>query len=325
MSRSMVGVDLGGTNCRGALVSESGEIGKIQRISTNIEEGLTPFLDRLSAFCRSFLKEAARTEKSVCALGIGVPGVIASDGTVVTSPNLPALGGVHLGEYLENELGLPVTLVNDANAIAWGESLFGAGKPFSSSLTLTLGTGVGGCLILQRKVWEGADGAAGEAGHIMVEPQGRPCGCGSRGCLEQYASATGIVKSVEERLSAGEASLLSNQSVLTSHGVYEAACEGDRVALAAFDEAGLRLGQTLAAIANLLNLEGVVITGGASESLDFIRPALERELKSRGFDVPVRRLTIVRGALGDDAGILGAARFAYDRMNPERKSVRSKE
>lgn len=310
MKNFMLGIDLGGTNCRGALVSDNGEVGTIHRISTDIAQGLSPFLARLGDFCRRFLDEAAQDARQVKALGIGVPGIIAPDGTVIVSPNLAPLNGVPLARRLQDDLGLPVALVNDANAIAWGEFLFGAGKPFSSSLTLTLGTGVGGGLVLRGELWEGADGAAGEAGHIMVEAQGRPCGCGSRGCLEQYASASGIVKSVEELLQRGESSLLGERSALSSHAVYEAALQGDEVALAAFDLAGERLGQAIASVVNLLNIEGVVVAGGVAESLEFIRPALERELHLRAFDVPVRRLCIVRGELGDDAGILGAAQIA---------------
>ncbi len=317
MKRSMVGIDLGGTNCRGALVYPEGKVGTVERISTRIDEGLSSFLRRLGEFCRRLLDEAQREGRDVNALGIGVPGVIAPDGAIVVSPNLSPLNGINLGTRLEDELGLAVFLVNDANAIAWGEHLYGAGRPFASFLTLTLGTGVGGGLILKGKLWEGADGAAGEAGHIMVEPHGRPCGCGSRGCLEQYASATGIVSSVEALLNAGETSLLSGRGDLTSHAVFEAARQGDRVALEAFEVAGVRLGQALASVVNLLNLEGVVVAGGVSESLEFILPALRRELAKRAFEASVRRLVIVAGELGDDAGILGAAQIAYARLRSE--------
>jgi glucokinase len=144
---------------------------------------------------------------------------------------------------------------------------------------------------------------------MTVEPEGRLCVCGSRGCLEQYASATGIVRSVQEFLNAGEMSSLRGlaREELTSHQVAEAALRGDRVALAALEEAGRRLGQVLAGIANLLNLEGAVISGGASESLDLFRPALEGELLRRAFEIPAQRMKVVNGELGDDAGILGAA------------------
>jgi glucokinase len=274
-----------------------------------METGLEQFLDRLLAFCHDLRVVAEKQGLKPEALGMGVPGIIAPDGIVRISPNLPSLNNVPLAALLQERLGLPVTLGNDANVIALGEALFGAGKKFRSFITLTLGTGVGGGLVLDRRLWEGADGAAGEVGHMTVEPEGRLCACGARGCLEQYASATGIVRSVRELLDAGKASSLRGltEEELTSHKVAEAGRLGDRVALAALEEAGRRLGQILSGIANLLNLEGAVITGGASESLDLMLPELERELARRAFEIPALRMKVVNGELGDDAGILGAA------------------
>ncbi len=313
---SILGIDLGGTNCRGALVATTGEIGEIARMSTRIDEGCDSLLRRLIAFCEQFLRRAQDRGSRVSAVGMGTPGVIAADGTITFSPNLLPLNGLPLAAALKDALGLPVTIVNDANAIAWGEALFGAGRDFPSFLAVTLGTGVGGGLILTRSLWEGADGTAGEIGHFMVEPEGRICGCGSHGCMEQYASASGIVRTVHEHLAAGEPSLLGDwaDTELTSHNIALAARGGDRVAASAFAEAGRRLGQVLAGVTNLLNLDGVVITGGASESLDLMLPALNEEIDRRAFAVPADRLRIARGALGDNAGILGAARLAYDRL-----------
>ena len=312
---AVIGIDLGGTNCRGSLVSLAGEVGDISRMPTRIEEGRNSFLERLTAFCAAFLQSARERGMQVRALGMGTPGVIAADGRITFSPNLLPLNGLPLAERLRAALGCPVTIVNDANAIAWGEALFGAGRDFSSFLTITLGTGVGGGLVLERRLWSGSDGAAGEVGHIMVEPEERVCGCGSHGCMEQYASASGVVRTVRELLAGGEASSLAvlGEEDLTSHNIALAARCGDPVALEAFREAGRRLGQVLAGVANLLNIDGVVVTGGASESLDLMRPALEEEIARRAFAVPARRLRIERGRLGDDAGILGAARIAFDR------------
>lgn len=310
-SEGVLGIDLGGTNCRGALVCRGGELLASRRMETRIVEGLEPFLDRLTGFCRDLLAAAREHGGGARALGLGVPGVI-SGGVVRNSPNLAPLDGVDLAALLRERLALPVTIANDANAIAWGEALYGAAQDFASFLTVTLGTGVGGALVLKRHLWEGASGAAGEVGHMMVEPHGRPCGCGSRGCLEQYASATGIVVSAQEALATGAGGLLVGvaEKELTSSRVAAAARAGDRVALAAFEEAGCRLGQVLAGVVNLLNLDAVVITGGASESFDLMRPALESELAARAFSLPVARLAVVRGACGDDAGILGAAALA---------------
>lgn len=314
---AIIGIDLGGTNCRGALVTFAGEIGEIARMPTLIEEGCESFLARLVVFCRDLIHLAQEKGLQVRAMGMGTPGVIAADGTVTFSPNLRPLNRLPLALRLREALSLPVTILNDANAIAWGEALFGAGREFPSFLTVTLGTGVGGGLVLDGRLWEGSDGSAGEVGHFMVEPQGRPCGCGSCGCMEQYASASGVVLTVLEYLRAGASSTLAALPLaeLTSHNIALAARAGDPVAINAFCEAGERLGQVLAGVTNLLNLDGVVITGGASESLDLMLPALEEEIAFRAFAVPAQRLRIVRGALGDNAGILGAARLAYDRLD----------
>ncbi len=313
---AVIGIDLGGTNCRAALATVEGEISGSQRISTEIHLGLEHFLDRLIGLCLEVQEKGEKKGVRISAIGMGAPGVIAPDGTVTSSPNLAILDGFPLADELRKRLHLPVTLLNDANAIAWGEALFGAGREFSSFLMVTLGTGVGGGLVLGRNLWFGADGAAGEVGHIMVEPEGRTCGCGSRGCLEQYASATGIVRSVREAFERGEPSLAREMADedMTSQKIALFARREDPVCREAFQEAGRRLGQALGGIVNLLNPDGIVFGGGASEALDLIRPSLEKELEYRAFEVPVRRLKIVRGVLGDNAGILGAVRLAWDRL-----------
>ncbi|MBN1142510.1 MAG: ROK family protein [Deltaproteobacteria bacterium] len=310
----LIGIDLGGTNCRAALVSLAGEILLLNKVPTKMYEGRDFFLGRLFRLCDDLITYAAKENLTVTALGMGAAGVISSSGIVTVSPNLAPLNGFPLAAAIRKQFSLPTLIANDANAIAWGEARFGAGRLFSSFLTITLGTGVGGGLILEKRLWKGSDGSAGEIGHFVVEPEGRECRCGSRGCLEQYASATGIVRTVLDCLERGENSVLAalQREEVTSLQVSEAARGGDAVALKAFREAGERLGQVLASVANLLNLDGVVITGGPAESLDLIRPWLEKEMKSRAFDIPFRRMKIVRGELGEEAGILGAALLAHD-------------
>ena len=205
---ALIGIDLGGTNCRAALLAESGEILRSNRIPTRVAEGREQFLSRLFELCDDLLSFAENEKRRVLAVGMGAAGVIAEGGVVTVSPNVAWLDGFPLAETMAKGLRLPVTVVNDANAVAWGEAKFGAGRDFASFLTITLGTGVGGGLVLERRLWKGSDGAAGEIGHFVVDPGGRPCKCGSRGCLERYASATGMVCSVIELLEQGKASVL---------------------------------------------------------------------------------------------------------------------
>ncbi len=314
-----IGIDLGGTNCRGAVVAYGSHIQNRQHMPTLITEGQGHFLGRFLPFCRDLVQAAACEGALLQGLGIGVPGVISGEGRVVVSPNLPALDGLHLRDLLQQELGLPVRVVNDANAAAWGEAILGAGQSFNSFLTVTLGTGVGGGLVLDRRLWVGADGAAGEVGHLVVDPEGRPCRCGSRGCLEQYASAAGVIATLRESILQGEASILARipESDLSPERIAAAAAAGDGPALRALGAAGRSLGLALAGITNLLNLDAAVVGGGLAPTLELMRPALEEELRARAFPLAARRLRVVRGALGDDAGILGAAlRAGLEKAEP---------
>ncbi len=304
-----LGIDLGGTNCRAAWVASDGQLGPIRKVATPFDQSYPGFVDFLADLVRDLISRSRADGRSVTAIGMGVPGIVGHEGSIRVSPNLGCLDGQPLAADLAGILEIPTIINNDANAICWGEARYGAGRMFDSFLTVTLGTGVGGGLVFNRKIWTGSDGAAGEVGHLVVVPEGRPCKCGSRGCLEQYASASGIVKGARERLAAGGRSLLDplEDSALTSAGVAAAARRGDPLALEVFEEAGRSLGFVFAGVANLLNLDGVVVTGGASDSLDLMAPAIDRGLRARAFPVPASRLKVVRGELSDSAGILGAA------------------
>jgi len=301
-----LGVDLGGTNCRLGLVSAEGELLTLRTLITDLGGGVDAFVATLGHELQQVAALARAKGLLLRAGGIGVPGVIGDEGRIVFIPNLPLLKGVALAAELEAFSGCPLLSLNDANAIALGEGRFGAARQFASSLTVTLGTGVGGGLLLAGELWRGPDGTAGEIGHFAVEADGRLCGCGARGCLERYASATGIVESALEAVRAGDATVLMAAG-LTCDAVALAARQGDAVAVKAFRTAGQRLGQVLAGVVNLLNLEALVFTGGVSTSFDLLQPSLDGELQQRLFALPRARLQIRTGKLGDSAGILGAA------------------
>lgn len=304
-----LGIDLGGTNCRAGLVNGQGRLLALRSLPTDLSAGPEIFIARLGEQLQQLAALARAGGGGLRAGGVGIPGVIAADGSISCCPNLPQLLGMDLAARLEAYSGCPMVALNDANAIALGEYRFGAARPFSSSLTLTLGTGVGGGLIMAGELWCGPDGSAGEIGHFAVEPEGRPCGCGARGCLERYASATGIVESVAASLRAGAPSVLTATG-LTCAAVATAARLGDSVAIAAFHLAGQRLGQALAGVVNLLNLDALIFAGGVSGSFDLLQPSLEAELKHRLFALPRARLQLLTASLGDSAGILGAAGHA---------------
>lgn len=310
--RSVIGIDLGGTNCRGALVPDDGDPVSPVAFKTDIGAGFDRFLRRFISFCRTLMDEGKALGKPVAGLGLGFPGLVSPDGAITVAPNLSPFNGIRLADLLGGELGIPVRVVNDVNAIALGEAHRGAGQAFASFLTLTLGTGVGGGLILERRLWTGADGAAGEIGHMVVKPAGHPCGCGARGCLEQYASATAIVRICRELRLRRDKGAPDVSCPATAEEVAAAALEGCGVAQKTFDIAGRALGQVLAGIANLLNLDGVVIGGGVSHNLELLLPSLHAEIEHRAFGVTARRMQIVKASLGSNGGILGAAQLARE-------------
>ncbi|QXE85304.1 ROK family protein [Geomonas nitrogeniifigens] len=289
-----IGVDLGGSNLRFALVDRQGRVLARSAEPTLPAAGLDSLLRRLLSRVERLQEEAARIGAPLAALAVGVPGLVCSDGVVRASVNVPALEGVPLARELSVATGMPVAVLNDANACALGEQGYGAGRGYRSLIALTIGTGVGSGLILDGKLWTGVDGAAGEFGHIPVEPEGRPCGCGSRGCLEQYASAGAIARDGEDAAAVARRARL-----------------GDAAALAAFAEAGRYLGIAAAGVVNLLNLEAVILCGGVAQSFDLLAPALRRELVSRTFSFSGGRVHVAPGELGDDAGVLGAAVAAF--------------
>jgi glucokinase len=314
----VIGIDLGGTNCRGALVNGAGELLGARHMLTHGDGDRDAFLKRFLAFCRQLMDEAGQRGLRVDGLGLGAPGIVTPDGRICASPNLKFLEGFPFAEFLHDRLQVPATVVNDASAVALGEAVFGAGRDYASFLVVTLGTGVGGALFLEGRLWQGVDGATGEVGHVAVESGGRPCRCGSHGCLEQYASAGGIALNYLEECSSrpGADSSARSSSELSTVVLARLAREGDRAARNAFHRAGRYLGQAVAGIVNLLNLEAVILTGGISASYDLLEGALRDELDERAFTINARRVRLMRGQLGDSAGILGAASLFFDCRDP---------
>lgn len=294
MASLCIGADVGGTNLRLALVAPDGEV--LRRIAEPTEgsSGYAAFLARLLSAVHRLRMEAAEMGREVGAVGVGIPGLVSGEGVIRSSLNLAALEGVNLAAELPAAIGLPVAVLNDANACAIGEMLFGAGRGYRSWLMVTIGTGIGAALVLDGKLWPGADGLAGELGHLTVDPGGRPCGCGNRGCLEQYASASAICRGED-----GEA-------------LFTRARKGDPEAWSRFEEAGSYLGIAAASVMNLLNLEAIVLGGGGAAGFELIAPAMRREMLARTLSLVGGRVTIERGMLNGDAGVLGAAATAFD-------------
>jgi glucokinase len=308
----VIGMDLGGTNLRVAGVEADGGIVELHREPTRASEGPEPVIERIIAAIGRVAARVAGAGGAVRGAVLGAPGIISCrEGTVVASPNLPGWRDVPLRARVAAATGLPVLLENDANAAAYGEYWRGAGTGCSSMILLTLGTGVGGGLVLGGELWRGADGMAGEIGHITVEPNGRACRCGNSGCLETYASATGIVEGYRE--------LSGIDEIVTAEEIQRRAHDGDANARQSFREAGRSLGIAFAALVNLLNPERIVVGGGVLPAWELFMPAAEQEMRRRAFAVPAARVRFAPAALGDLAGVTGAAGLLWRDLAPAGK------
>ncbi|HEV7680670.1 MAG TPA: ROK family protein [Pyrinomonadaceae bacterium] len=305
--------DLGGTHLRVALVDRNGNLYCRQMQSTPQAEKPTEIVRALIDAVHACEATAREQGGTITAVSVVVPGTVnVAAGVVVKAPNVSCLDGFRLAAALESELEWPVILENDANAAAIGELWRGAGQGYRTLICVTLGTGVGGGIILDGKPWRGVDGSAAEIGHIGVDPfAGVPCMCGSRGCLEVYASATAIVRMTREARPRYPNSILHNIEDLTSQKIYQAGKEGDELAIEVFRRMGVYLGIGLASLINVLNPEIVVIGGGLSNGWDLFEQHMHQQVLERAFPIPARRVKIVRAECGDDAGLLGAAKLAF--------------
>ena len=316
MNDIVLAADLGGTNLRMAAVSRNGEIHTRIKIATPKTNSSEDIVSVVTAAARECISEIDTAPKAVA---LAVPGTINSITRRITqAPNIPQLNGFDLVGAVRAELALPVTIENDANAAAIGENWLGASRKAETSIMVTLGTGVGGGIMIARKIVSGLDGTAGEIGHICVEPEGIPCGCGSHGCVEQYASATALVRMARAAIK-DEPSISgsNNMEINSALDVFEQANCGAGWAKKIFRTQGYYLGIVLAGLINCLNPEVIVIGGGAAAAWERFMPSLQEQVQIRAYDEAVARAKIVPAALGDNAGILGAARLGFEKSVSE--------
>jgi len=326
MSSYAIGVDLGGTNLRIAAVDQSGALRERVTLGTQVKLGRDRVIGDMCDGIRRVISKYQ--DAHLLGIGVGIPGIIdMSTGMLRESPNLPGWADYPVHAEIERQLGTRVILENDANSAALGENWLGAAREFDDMAMLTLGTGVGGGLVLGGRIWHGMNGMAGEFGHTVVDPEGVPCGCGSRGCVEQYASATAIVRMASEAIAGGSAPSLrraaNDDPEFSAKAVYELAIQGDAAAVEIFRRVGRALGIALTSLVNGLNLPIYVIGGGASSAWDAFAPAMFEELRQRSMVYAATaprhagdqsasdsgKTAITRALLGSDAGLFGAARL----------------
>jgi glucokinase len=304
--------DLGGTHLRAATVDRKGRIRFRLKQNTPQATDANAIVDAIVAAVRESEQQNGRVDE-ISAVSLVVPGTVnVEEGAVVRAPNLPCLDGFRLAAVLSERLNLPAILENDANAAAVGEMWQGAAVGCNTIICVTLGTGVGGGIILNGKLWRGVDGAAAEIGHMCVDPFGGvACTCGSRGCLEVFASATAIVRMTREASPRYPGSVLQGKEDLTAETIFIAGQKGDELALEIFRRMGVYLGIGLANLINILNPEMIVIGGGVVNGWDLFEKHMHHQVEERAFPLLAARVKIVRAKCGDDAGLLGAARLAF--------------
>jgi glucokinase len=319
----VMGGDIGGTHMRIALVEENGNFLHWSKTATDVRAGAKDVVNRLILQCREGMAVAARMERTVSAFGLGVAGKIDRlGGTVLFSPNLPSLARYPLAEVLRSALALPVFMENDADSFGMGENLFGAGRGISNWIGLTLGTGVGGCIILGGHLWRGDDlGYSGEFGHMVIDPNGPECACGLKGCLEAHASSSALYNGVRELVARGElrdgplheAWTAGN---LTSEQIHRQAAQGDIPAARLFHRMGWALGLVIAGQFSALGIRHAVIGGGVSKAWDqFIAP-LKQSLNAHSSMLKGEEAVVLRTELGDKAALIGSAYLAKLQLSP---------
>jgi glucokinase len=318
----VVGIDLGGTKILAAVVDGEGRILGQAKRKTKAETGVESVVTRIVETLDEAVINAKLTRKEIQAIGIGAPGPVDTrTGVIATAPNLPGWSNVPLGELMQTQAGIPAAIDNDVNVGALGEFTYGAGRGTSDMVSLFVGTGIGGGIILNGQLRTGARGAAGEIGHMIVLADGPYCGCGNRGCIEALASRTAIVESLQRAVAAGRQSSLASLLAeggqrLSSGGLAEAWRAGDPLTVEVLGRVQHYLGLHVASIVNLLDPEIIVFGGGVIEALGeaFVAPirpiAYQNFLQRRDAD----RVRIVVSQLGDNAGILGAAVLARQRV-----------
>ncbi len=306
----VLGIDLGGTKVAMGVVDENGNISKRKVIDTRTEEGFESVTQRIA----QAIKEI--NDKEIKMIGIGSPGSIDHENGVVRfSPNFPGWINVPLASAISSKVGLKVVVENDANAFAVGEKWFGVAKGYKNVLGLTLGTGVGGGIICDDKVFRGSTGIGAELGHVVVEPNGYLCGCGNHGCLETIASATGISRLAREWKERYPATIIKEFS---AKEVMDAAKKGDPLGMKVFERVTEALGIAIGSFVHIFNPEIIVIGGGVSRAGQFLLDGIERKTHENVMRSFWGTYKIVLSNLVDDAGIYGAASMCFEELRNDK-------
>jgi glucokinase len=323
MNRKFIGCDLGGTNLRAGIVDpQSGQVSHPQSTLTLAREGHDAVMARMGALIEQTLEASGLTKDEIGGIGIGVPGVLDLErGLTLLLPNLPGTWPlIPLRDTISEYTGLPTTLLNDVRSITFGEWRFGAGQGVDTMACFAVGTGIGGGLVVNGQLHLGIGGTGGELGHQMIDFNGPPCGCGSRGCLEAYASGPAItamgIKAVVQGCTTIIGELVEfDLNKITPKTIAQAASQGDEVAQKILEEAGFYIGIAAANVCVSIGPRKIVIAGGVSRIGEPILAPIRRTIRERVRVMPVEQVEVIQAQLGDDAGVIGAALWAANNFN----------
>lgn len=309
-----IGIDVGGTNVKIALVDDNGKIIYSNSVPTYAKMGYEYTVNNIKQAIRDLMKETNTTTSDIEGIGFDFPGQVdCKTGVVKLAPNIPGWVNVPIAQMIEDEFHIPTRIDNDVRCAALGELKFGAGKGCENFICITVGTGIGSGIVINGKVVRGATNAAGELGHIKLQMNGGPiCGCGDTGCLEAFASGPAIVAMAQEYIKGGKSTKFREMAAaeggeITPYMVAKAAEEGDPVAKRIFEIIGEYIGIGLTSVINLLNPERVIIGGGVAESGELLLGPIRKTIKERAMVVAGNAVEIVPAQLGNSAGVIGAS------------------
>jgi glucokinase len=316
MGKYYVGIDLGGTNIKGGVVDGAGKVIHFDSIETEGEKGRDHVLDRIALLALKVRDAAKLPRDAIAAVGIGSPGPLnIKKGMIYSAPNLPGWENLPLADEIRRRCGYPTFIENDANAASLAEATTGAGKGMPCMLMLTLGTGIGGGIVLNGRVWHGADDIAAELGHLSIAYDGVRCNCGSIGCVEAYASAPAVVRRAKEAMDAGgKTALARKRATLTCEDVFKAAAKGDELAQGVVADTAKFLAVAIASLINIFNPDMVVLFGGMTNAGDQLFVPVRDEVNRRCFEIGAKRCKIVPSMLGQHAGVIGSATAAMQAL-----------
>lgn len=319
--RSILTIDLGGTNIKAALVNAEGRLEYHSSHATMADQGPALLIERITSIILDIVTKNKLNLNKMELIAIAAAGILdINNGIVTASPSLPNWRNIHLREILSQKLGVRIHLINDASAAALGEHRLGAGKGLKNLVYLTVSTGIGGGIIIDNELYNGRDGCAGELGHMVVEAEGPECNCGSFGCLEIMASGTALARETAKQIKNGKKSHVmemveSNTENITAEKVALAARRGDLLASDMVNRVAFYLGIGMSNIINIFNPEIIIIGGGMSKMGEMLLRPARKVVRERALKFPARNTRIVRAQLGDNAGTIGAALSALDNAN----------